>query len=616
MRTKKTLAFIIVTTILVTIALGTIPNRVAHANTTARPRFENLSSDPQSNGLNFQNGTLITVEYSVYRYSSVNGVIIVGSGSNLSIDINDGLELNFSHSLRDRSYYTGTFNLTENTYFKGYGWIGEITNGTYEEVDDFAHLGPWHYLFVNEYAPPEFDNIINATSTGVTGVYYSPANQTNHTIVIRYRVYRGSEDDEITLAVSSFRDKISNASLNIFDSDVQFIKMNWVNESHSTYVVFNTSIILTERTIYFSANNSYGWDTWQGNVVQDTLNIYKINNGFHFESKTILNELHTDVDPVNIKITAINNTLSETYGVGYYVLESPENRSEIIPWTLVEATLNDTYNETNENNYNNTVSEYLVSLGTFEIDNLVYFEAYNIYKGEYYNETTGILHLVKIYDSIPHLTLSPKNESYTNNATVTFTYAIDLARGNITGVLFDYGDGTPLDSLILNETNTISHNYPSDVTTVYEFTLFVNNSLGKTNNITNIIYLDFNGPDVEITAHSNNTGVVIDGYVELYFNYSDDYSGVKLVWIYWDDGTVQNVTGDYYAYHYYLESGDYNITILTQDKAGNNYSVSISYVVELPIYTTPDQTSFGWFAILLSILTIGVILKRNKKKQI
>ncbi|MHA1952687.1 MAG: hypothetical protein ACW96U_01930, partial [Candidatus Heimdallarchaeaceae archaeon] len=490
---------------------------------------------------------------------------------------------------------------------------GEINNGTYEEVDYFAHLGPWHYLFVNDILAPQFDKIINATSTGVDKVFYSPANYTNHTIVIRFKVFGGGENENITLVTSLYHDKISNSSLTVFDSDVTFTKMDWVNETHESYEIYNTTITFTTRTLFFSANNSFGWDTWDAGLIKDKLNIYRIDNGFHFESKTVLNEKHTEVDPLRLNITSINATASETFGISYYVVESSDNNTKIVPWTLVEASLNATYFDFDSDGYNSTIRKFNATIGPFNVGNIVYYEAYNIYKGAQFNETTGNLHRVEIYDSTPVLYLTPKDGIYTNNKTVTFYYEIELTSGNITEVTFDYGDGTPLDILSLESNDTLVYDYPSGIAAFYNYTLFVTNSLGTSNNLTQLIYLDFQNPLLDVTSNTNPSRDIVDGFVELRFEYSDAYTGIKYVYIDWGDGIVQNVTDEYYAFHYYVESATYNVTITAQDRAGNNQSFVLIYNVVLSTETPTDPTPTSFVSVLIALTAIGITIRMNLK---
>ncbi|MHA1464368.1 MAG: PKD domain-containing protein [Candidatus Heimdallarchaeaceae archaeon] len=622
MNKNKTNTLLILTILFASMTIGFSTNYIVFAENTAEPTLERIMIDEDEiDYFNFENNTIVTVEYSVDRQVGVDGVILVGFGSELDMDPFNSINLNYSYSLQDRIYYIGDIELTENSYFKGYGWAGDIANGTYEEVEEFNHLDQWHYLFVNEEGvPPEFHGIVNVTSSGGFRTYYAPANQTNHNIVISYRVYGGTEADNVTLVYSVYRDKLYNASLNVFDSSIVFKNMTYADISTETYVVFNTTIELTDRTLYFTANNSFGWDTWDDGLVKSYLNIYAINNGFYFNSNTVLHELITDVDEVDILITTLNSTEADLFGIGYYVIESLENDTEIVTWTQIEGTLQSNYTEENDFGNNDTIHEYNVTLGIFDVDNIIYFEAYNIYYGELYNETVGNYHTVRIYDSRPYLNLLPISGAYVNHEDVTFSFEIALNRGNITEILMDYGDGSPVANLTTLEADEddgkyyVIHTYP--VTTEgYNVTLTVSTSLGTFNSTTNYLYLDFDAPTLEITEFTNNVTEITNGYVELYFTYSDDYSGVWKVTVDWGDGVVQNATEDSYAFHYYVKSGTYTVIVEVEDKGGNTFSLSIIYTITLPVNTPTDQVPFAALSAFISILFLGCsvfLLKRRK----
>ncbi len=621
MNIRKVNTLIILTILFASMTLGFSANYNVLAANTAEPTIERIMVDEEEiDYYSFENNTIVTVEYSVNRDVGVDGVILIGFGSELDMDPFNSINLTCSYSLQDRTYYVGDIELTGNSYFKGYGWVGDITNGTYEEVEEFNHLGQWHYLFVNEDGvPPQFHGIENATSTGFH-TYYAPANQTNHTIVISYRVYGGTENDSVTLVYSVYRDKLYNASLNIFDSTVIFKNMTYADDSTETYVVFNTTIELTERTLYFAANNSYGWDTWDDGLLKNNLNIYKINNGFDFNSDTVLHESITDVDEVDIIITTLNSTEYDSFGIGYYVIESLENDTEIVSWTEIDGTLQSNYTEVNDLGFNDTMREYNVSLGIFDVDNIIYFEAYNIYYGELYNETVGHYHTIRIYDSKPYLELFPVSGSYVNHEDVSFSFDILLNRGNITEILMDYGDGSPVANLTALEADEdtgiyyVIHSYPV-ATDGYNVTLTVNTSLGTFNTTTNYLYLDFDAPTLEITDFTNNITEITDGYVELYFTYVDDYSGVWKVTIDWGDGIVQNVTDDNFAFHYYVKNGTYNVVVEVQDKGGNTFSMNIVYTIELPETTPTDQAPFAALSVFISLLSLGCIVFLIRKRK-
>ena len=120
----------------------------------------------------------------------------------------------------------------------------------------------------------------------------------------------------------------------------------------------------------------------------------------------------------------------------------------------------------------------------------------------------------------------------------------------------------------------------------------------------------------ELDADNNETAIT-DGYVELRFNYSDDYSGILYVYIDWDDGTILNVTDENYAFHYYTKSGNYTMTVMIKDKAGNELNTSIVFKILLPVTTpTTAPTPFAISLSILSFLVTGYILFRRKKIRI
>lgn len=594
---------------------------VGEPENNVAPKLESISGEgyPEDyTGIIFDNGTLITVEYSVDRFAGINGVILVGIGSNLTTNIQNALSLNYSHSYRDKTYYTGTFNLTENTKFKAYAWIGEITNGTYEDLSTFNHLEPWHYLYVtNEPSPPKLYATDKLQNTGTPNVFYTTPNTT---VTIYYKIPNGSPQDNITLVVSVYRDLLYNASITDFSVDqVQFIPMTFhLNETGTGDPIFNASFTVTQRTLYFTANTSVGWDSWSennGNTLGKNLNIYQITNGFYFISEPQSAENYTNIDDVILRIKAYNSTENETYGIRYYVEESETNRTKIVEVTEKNATLVANYNYTSEEGYNSTVREYECNIGSFEVGNVIFYEAYDIYFGEYYNETTGNYHQLKIYDSVPALSLLPENNTYLNTSDVTFNFTISLSKGAITGIIIDFGDGSIANLTGQNE-NFTSHSYAEGVSATYEVTLYVNTSIGTNNSITHNITLDFEDPTLSVSYPPENNINTTDGYVELHFNY-DDNNGVKRVWVYWDDGTVENATGRVFVKHYYMKSGNYSVVIEVEDVAGNivTQTITVTYIVETETPTQVSPISLVW-ALTGFIGITGYTLLLKKKQRL
>ena len=625
MKNKKIYSFTLILLVTLTIGFGqkTKFNASAAVDPT-KPVFIGFTAEGygDTNIFNFNEKTKITVEYRVGRYAGVDGVNIYGSGSGLNNDPTEGLALNFSYNLKQHSYYKGTFTLKNATLFKGYAWIDNIDNGKTEDTDVFNHLEDWHYLYVNEEGtPPAFFRVINASSIA-SGVYRATANKTEKPVMIVYREYGGTKTDVVTLVTSVYRDIISDPTLNVFEDTINLIRMNFSVETE-TYVEFNATINFTDRTLYFCANNSYGWDSWSSsNQLKNALQIKTITNGYDFYSQPTFEEKFTDVDSIRLNITALNTTDIESFGISYYVQKSAENDTEIVPWTEVDATLNQTYSEINDNDNTDIIREYLVSLGKLNAGNILCYEAYNIYYGEIYNETDGRMHKLTIQNSKPSLSLHPLDNSYHRQENITFWYEADYVRGEIINATLDFGDGSPIEILGSDEGNITSHTY-SKTNDEYTATLNVTlNIIRETeipilvsNTTFALIYLDFIPPNLSITAKTNNTRDIVDGYVELYLDYSDDYTGIFRVWVFWGDGTVQNATDDTFIYHYYTNSSTYTITIMAEDRAGNQFNVTIIYSVVLPEPIIITPTPFALLPVIISVLLLGYSYQKKKSQK-
>ncbi|MCE7742086.1 MAG: hypothetical protein GOP50_06475 [Candidatus Heimdallarchaeota archaeon] len=627
MKNKKIYSFTFILLVTITIGLGQLTNfKATAADDPTEPIFEGFAAEgyDETNAINFNEETEITVEYSVGRYAEVAGINIYGLGSGLNLAPTDGLALNFSYSLKERTYYEGSFTLTNLTQFRGYAWVGDINNGTIEDLDVFNHLDAWHYLYVNEDGtPPEFIRFYNASSViNNPSVYRAAANKSDKPIMVVYRVYGGTPTDLVTVVTSVYRDVITNASVNVFDGYLNVIKMNFSVESE-TYVEFNATIEFNDRTLYVCANNSYGWDSWGSlNELRTTMDIKALYNGYDFYSQPTLEDKLTDVDNIRLNITTYNTTETESFGINYYVEESADNDTRIIPWTETAATLNQTYYEINAADNNETIREYLVSLGSFSAGNILFYEAYNIYYGEYYNETYGQMNRLTIHDSLPSLSLFPLNSSYINRNNITFWYTADIARGEITEATLDFDDGSPIEILGTGDDNITYHIYP-EVTGSFNATLNVTiNIIRETdvpiliNNTANVvIYLDFEPPELTILDRTSNDTDIVDGYVELYFDYTDDYTGIFRVWVFWGDGTTSNVTGDNYVNHYYTNSSTYIITIMAEDKAGNQFNLTIIYNVVFPEIPIITPTPFAIIPAIFSIMLVGYVVKKKKDQR-
>ena len=181
------------------------------------------------------------------------------------------------------------------------------------------------------------------------------------------------------------------------------------------------------------------------------------------------------------------------------------------------------------------------------------------------------------------------------------------------GSTYSFGDGVVANLTSQND-NTTTHSYPVGVSATYNVVLYVNSSLGTNNSLTQQIILDFVSPTLSVSYPSSNNITTKDGYVELHFNYTDN-NGIKRVWIYWDDGTVENATGDTFVNHYYLENGNYDVVIEVEDLAGNIVNQTIVVIVSFPSETTTQSTPLPAFWTLLGLLSVATYVLIIKKRE-
>jgi hypothetical protein len=86
--------------------------------------------------------------------------------------------------------------------------------------------------------------------------------------------------------------------------------------------------------------------------------------------------------------------------------------------------------------------------------------------------------------------------------------------------------------------------------------------------------------------------------------------------VFWGDGSVQNVTGDTFVYHRYTNSSEYVVTIMAEDRAGNQNNITIIYNVVLPEEPVITPTPFAIIPTILSIILVGYIVRRKKNRRI
>jgi hypothetical protein len=151
-RFELAILVILITSIFLSAPISAELNLTADGNPPA-PEFVSMTPDQGR----YQNGTSasnVTVEYRANRFD-VEGLILLGEGSNLSLSYDDGLVMNFSRNEKQWTYYTTNITVSENTRFYAWAWHTSNDNGTAEAYqEDFFELSG-HYVFSNnsEYLP-------------------------------------------------------------------------------------------------------------------------------------------------------------------------------------------------------------------------------------------------------------------------------------------------------------------------------------------------------------------------------------------------------------------------------------------------------------------------------
>ncbi len=142
-----------------------------------------------------------------------------------------------------------------------------------------------------------------------------------------------------------------------------------------------------------------------------------------------------------------------------------------------------------------------------------------------------------------------------------------------------YGAWLYFDGLIVNITGTSS--YTIDTTTLddgtYKLTIYANDTLGHSSQVTLVIIVDNTPPTAMITYPVNNA--YVSGKLNIVFEYSDDNLDKAILYV--DDGYI-DVTG---LYNYtidttYLTDGTHQLTLHVTDKAGNTAEYTIFIIVD------------------------------------
>lgn len=564
----------------------------------------------------FDVNTTVKISYSADRFA-VDGVLLLGSGSNLTEDLSAAEGQNYSMTLerkfRDKKFFSIEINVTEFTKFYAWAWSGDINNGTRELIENFdtdreGGQG-FHYLWVTqEERYPEFQTVRNATAQeGSTRDFVT---QLGSTVTIEYRVFNPENNTNAVIAFSDNNTNVYNST-----TSKQF-NMTFLNfDSSTNYSTFAYNYTLNTRVVFFSAFNSKGWE--RSGTDSQTGIIHKLSS--YFLVNSTLYDLDkrefSDLDLIGFNITTYNQTQEDLVFVRYRTYDNLTD-SDPSNWTDVQLMNFTSPYEVNKTINNVTTSTTLVTEYRFELNETLQFdqkiEVQPYVKNRNFTEYLEIK-LFEIVDSRPSGVLFMGNNTYTNVTDYTVFFKATTEKGSLDLVEILYGvDPTNLSKVEV--TNRPNIDTKANATVVFDqegnftFILNITNSLNRTQSITAFLIVDHTNPTTSLTE----TETSADGTVTVNFNVEDE-SGILISYIDWGDGLVQDVTNMTVESHTYRKSGDYQIMLVAQDKAGNIAVASLNVTITLP--TSSETINNGGPIEVVSILSVFVLIPIIRRKR-
>ncbi|MHA2248897.1 MAG: PKD domain-containing protein [Candidatus Kariarchaeaceae archaeon] len=609
--------------ILILLVLGGIPLQVSPSlgndqepGTVPAPSFISITPDSNPSGSNIYSvNTTITLTYEASRFD-VDGIILLGFGSNLTTELTNPRALNFSvsSSFRDKSTYVTEFNVTSYTTFYAYSWSVGLNNGTMEEFN-FEDGSEFHQLWVEEGPKnPVFSDIKNAELRD--DQYYVPLGTE---ITIEYIA-----DDPIDVNDTYVQLVLANTTQNLYN-ETQSIRVNMTQTEFSVnnQSRFVHNYTLNQRILFFTAFNSYGWER-----SSSTTNLYhRITTGFSFNVSYSQNlNQYTELDDIEFNVSSYNETSSDKFNYRYRVFDNETAEDPVTPWqngTINHLNISTTL-VNNTDNYNTSKTIYGVNLGKFKVDQKVEVQSYVEYLSGSYNESI-VPDVIIIKDSRPSIVITSANNTYTGNENATIIFSYETIRGSI------------LDATIVSNTTN-----QASIKSLHNFTVSFRNATGEilqgthtvTINVTNtlsmynssiaqnqsrvviILYKVDHTPPV-VSYDGNNPSVTDEnGYITLSFSYSDNTpldSDIKYVTLSWGNGLVINATDLGKATMKYRRAGNYTVTLTAYDNVGNKNNISreITATVQTTEESTARTTPFLITYVFISIITSVVILRKR-----
>ena len=583
------------------------------------PEFVSMTPDKSL----YINGTSnnVTVEYRADRFD-VEGLILLGTGSNLSLSYDDGLMMNLSRTYKQWAYYTTNITVSENTRFYAWAWHTSHDNGT-EEVyqEDFFEL-KGHHVFSNnsEYLPYK-ESISNTTISSTDWLSNSDyVALTNASITIKYTIENDAEDNTLKIALVSNLDEVLDAELE---------DMVLENKDEFNTTTYNYTLTFEQPELYFSVKSAVGWDISRINE-EWRLDFYRITaKGISFNSTTASHfENQTNIATMTLNVTLYN---SSDYTVGLFYRnynDSVETNDSYPVWEKINGTLIDEYSYEEITDYlvnvNVTINEstgewaieqqpfnattivkvYSAEIGLFENDTTVEYYSFAEYGGYFYNESKRT---VEIQSSIPYATISA-SEYYYRETEVTFSLTTETSTGSEIVELSIKAENVTYDL----DVDEDSYDYSFTAEGIHTVYLNVTNSLNYSYIAETEVLVDHTTPTLNIVSQINGT-TIDSSYVMLELSYSDSLADIEEVTVDWGDGTAIYVEGTIVD-HEYGASGNYTITITVKDKSGNEVTEVLIVTINIVEEQTKDDAPIMGIVTILGIMS-SIVYTRQKRRN-
>ncbi|MHA2276131.1 MAG: PKD domain-containing protein, partial [Candidatus Kariarchaeaceae archaeon] len=543
-------------------------------------------------------------------------------------------------SLGSKSDYEIEINVTGYTYYFAYSWYNTLDNNTKEELDR-KDAAPGHQMWTEEGSQyPNFVDVEGASPREEAAPrseneeFYAPLGAN---VTISYDTIDPINSTSITLSLANSTGDLYNETLSQRYVMEQF---TYAEEDTGGLLIssFKFNYTVTQRLVYFTAFNDYGWEQ----IIDNEPISHSITTGFDFNVTFSENlNQYTDLDPIVFNVTIVNATDDDSFQYRYRYYENDTAEEPISDWTEFTFTniiiSNEERNKTIDNvNFTQTLSIYngVIDMN-FNVSNLVQVQVFVDYFGNSYNATVpNEVNEIIIKDSRPELNLLTNNETITNLGSGFIDWEQSTLRGSIVNVTIS-SDTTDLSNEIItnSENFTISFTDSGDniIESNHEITILAFNSFEVVNVsdpnqarytvfasrfVTAIYTVDTTAPAPVFISNSTNSM----GKLTVSFNWIDlglNPTGIAFASLSWGNGIVIEVTSLTEASHTYRISGIYTITLNVTDNAGN-FAV-LTGEIEITVPTTKEankrDSPLSLFAIFTAFVLLSIAMRFTRKRK-